>query len=201
MGSVGQRIRQIRTANGWTLKHLSAACGLSAGFLSQVERGLSSLSLVSLRAISEALGVSSIDLLMKEENLQPDESVSISPVTRAAEQLHIKIGEYPIRYLYLSGEFPNRIIEVMINEFPPSYQHPLAPHKGEEFGYVLEGMMVLKIGQEEYSLKPGDSYHFQASRPHGYQAGKDKGSRVLMVTTQSMLEVHNLRHILQSRTP
>jgi len=68
MDVVGERIRVFRRGKEWTLEKLSASCGLSVGFLSQVERGLSSLSIVSLRAISEALGVPLSELFLKEED-------------------------------------------------------------------------------------------------------------------------------------
>jgi len=191
MDAVGKHIRAVRRARGWTLKNLSANCGLSMGFLSQVERGLSSLSIVSLRAISEALEVPLSELFLKEEDPQLTESEATSPVIKAANQLHIQIGEYPITYKYLSGEFPNRIAEVLINEFPPNYRHPLAQHKGEEFGYVLEGRLILKIVEDEYSLEPGDSYHFLASKPHSYETSEKEGAKVLIATSQKLLESHN----------
>ena len=54
---VGQGVRVLRQCKGWTLEGLSSHRGLSIGFLSQVERGLSSLSIPSLHSISEALKV------------------------------------------------------------------------------------------------------------------------------------------------
>ena len=191
MDAVGEAIRAIRRRKGWTLENLSASCGLSAGFLSQIERGLSSLSIVSLQAISEAFEVPLSELFLTEEDHQLTENTAVSPVTKVANQLRIQIGDYPITYKYLSGEFPNRIAEVLINEFPPNYRHPLAPHKGEEFGYVLEGRLILKIVEDEYSLEPGDSYHFLASKPHSYETSEKQGAKVLIVTSQKLLESHN----------
>ncbi len=199
MDGVGERIRAIRRRKGWTLENLSANCKLSIGFLSQVERGLSSLSIVSLQAISRALEVSLSELFLKEQDHQLAENEAVSPVTKVSEQLRIQIAEYPITYQYLSGEFPNRIAEVLINEFPPNYRHPLATHKGEEFGYVLEGRLMLKIVEDEYSLEPGDSYHFLASKPHSYQTSEKKGARVLIVTTQRLLESHNQKRKLPNK--
>jgi len=54
---VGQGVRVLRQCKGWTLEELSSRCGLSISFLSQVERGLSSLSIPSLHSICEALKV------------------------------------------------------------------------------------------------------------------------------------------------
>ncbi|MFQ6117647.1 MAG: cupin domain-containing protein, partial [Candidatus Bipolaricaulia bacterium] len=82
------------------------------------------------------------------------------------------------------------VIEILINEFPPNYRHPLTPHEGEEFGYVLEGHLLLKIEEEEYPLEPGDSYHFLALKPHGYETSEKEGAKVLMATTQKFIEWH-----------
>ncbi len=199
MDAIGKRIRALRRRKEWTLQDLAANCGLSVGFLSQVERGISSLSIVSLQAISKSLDVFPSELFLKQEAPLLTENEEVSLVTKAGDQLHIQIGNYPITYQYLSGEFPNRIIEVLINEFPANYRHPLAPHKGEEFGYVLEGHLTLKIEEDEYSLEPGDSYHFLASKPHSYQTSEKQGAKVLIATTQKLLESHNQRRASQPR--
>jgi hypothetical protein len=39
-------------------------------------------------------------------------------------------------------------------------------HPGHEWGYVLEGELQIKIGFEEYTLKPGDSISFDSTLPH-----------------------------------
>jgi transcriptional regulator with XRE-family HTH domain len=179
---IGRRIRDIRQQKGVTLEELSARCGLSVGFLSQVERGISSLSIVSLYAICQALDTPIPEIFISTK--EP------STVTKEVDQPQIRIANSAISYRYLSGAFPERMNEALINEFPPSYRHPLAPHGGEEFGYVLEGHLLLRIGEDEYPLEPGDSYHFLASKPHGYETSDNKGARVLIVTTQKFIEWH-----------
>lgn len=62
---VGKKIRKIRKQKGLTLVKLAARCGLSPSFLSQVEREVSSLSIISFDAICEALDVS-IDKLLEK---------------------------------------------------------------------------------------------------------------------------------------
>lgn len=101
-------------------------------------------------------------------------------------------------YRYLSGDFPDRQIEALVNEFPPDYQYPLATHAGEEFGYVLEGHLVLHIEEGAYPLSAGDSYHFLATRPHGYETSSQEGARVLVASTQKFLEWHNEVHLGRS---
>lgn len=182
MEDIGKKIRTVRQQKGATLEELSARCGLSIGFLSQVERGISSLSIVSLYSICEALEISVPEILAYTK--------TPSTVTKEADQPRIRIANSAVSYRYLSGAFPNRVIEVLINELPPNYRHPLAPHGGEEFGYVLEGYLLLRIEEDEYPLGPGDSYHFLATKPHGYETSDEEGAKVLMATTQKFIEWH-----------
>lgn len=179
--SIGATIRILRLRKGLTLKELSSNCRLSVSFLSQMERGVSSPSIVSLLSISKGLGVPISTFLA-------DSHVSSSPVTRTCEHLSIRIAASAVSYLYLSGAFPERVIEVLINEFPKDHHHPLATHDGEEFGYVLEGRLILMIEEESYALGPGDSYHFRATRAHGYKTSDTEGARVLVATTQKFIE-------------
>lgn len=191
MEDIGKKIRALRRQKDMTLEKLSARCGLSVSFLSQVERGISSLSIVSLYAICDSLDIPISEILT--DNRMPSAIRSPSPtvtVTKEADRPQILIPNSPISYQYLSGAFPDRVIEVLIGEFPPNYRHPLAPHEGEEFGYVLEGHLTLRIGEDEYPLDPGDSYHFLAMKPHGYETSSQEGAKVLWAITQKLLEWH-----------
>ena len=185
MADVGNIIRLVRTHRGWTLRDLSERCNLSVSFLSQVERGLSSLSITSLDAICGALGVSLSELFSKYENTEDSHSVSAgsSEIIKVADRPCIQISSASIKYQFLSGEFPERLFEILIGEIPPNYHYPPVPHEGEEFGFVLEGRLKLKIGKEIYGLGVGDSYHFLATTPHGYETDEQGGARVLWVQT------------------
>lgn len=180
MEGIGNQIRELRKKRGWTLNELAERSELSVSFLSQVERGLSSLSIVSLYNICKALDTPVPEILT--DNRQP------STVTKEADQPQVRIANSAISYRYLSGAFPGRTIEILIGEFPPNYRHPLAPHKGEEFGYVLEGHLILKLGKDEYPLGPGDSYHFLATIPHGYETSSQEGAKILWALTQKFIE-------------
>lgn len=111
MEHTGKRIRETRLRRGWTLHELSARCGLSTTFLSQVERGRSSLSIVSLSAICGALDIPAASLVSTN---RPS-----SAVTRAAHQPTIEVPSSPVTYRWLSGFFRERQIEVLVGKLPP----------------------------------------------------------------------------------
>ncbi len=186
MPDVGRKIRELRRAKEWTLEELSSRSGLSAGFLSQVERGLSSLSIVSLERVCDALGVSLSGLL----GADPGSSETASEpckVVSASRQWIVRISESATSYRHLTARLPLCPFGVLINEFPAKYHHPLAQHRGEEFGYVLEGTLSLVAGKKTYHLDAGDCYFLCPMEPHTYSTGGEP-ARVLVISTEKFLE-------------
>ena len=186
MNTIGARIRAVRKAKGWTLDALASQCGLSIGFLSQVERDLTTLSIVSLSAICHALGVPIESMVSSSSPIgQPP-----SAVTRADQQLHIQIGGSPITYRYLTGQLPDvPIEELLIAEFPPGCNQQHSSHEGQELGYVLRGSLVLTVQGKQIPLQVGDSYRVAASQSHGYSTTASEGANVLMAVTQRFIEI------------
>ncbi len=186
MDDIGARIRALRKDRGWTLEALASRSGLSTGFLSQVERDLTSLSIVSLSAICRALDVPIESMF--SSNRPIDERPSL--VTPADQQLHIRIGGSPISYRYLSGQLPDAgIEELLIAEFPPRCDQDHSSHEGEELGYVLQGTLELNVAGERHRLSCGDSYRVPASQPHGYRTSNE-GANVLMAVTERFVSLH-----------
>ena len=186
MDDIGARLRAVRKEKGWTLEALASKSGLSIGFLSQVERDLTTLSIVSLSAICQALSVPIESLFSSSRPI----GEAPSAVTRADQQLHIQIGGSPITYRYLSGQLPDLPIEeLLIAEFPPHCDQQGSSHEGQEFGYVLRGSLVLNVQDEQYELMAGDSYRVAASQSHGYRTSAAEGADVLMAVTQRFIEI------------
>ena len=178
---IGRSIRTLRQKKEWTLEELSSRCGLSMSFLSQVERGLSSLSISSLGTICDALGVPLTHFFTPPVN---------GPlVTKANEpRMRIKIEDSQVAYDLLSGPIPNRELEVLISEYPPHYDPPLIRHMGEEFGYVLEGEVVLQVEDQVETLEQGDSFHILSTQPHTVRNPTDNSAKILWALTMKLME-------------
>ncbi|NIB40491.1 XRE family transcriptional regulator [Pseudomaricurvus alkylphenolicus] len=156
--AVGPAIRARRKDMGMTMQQLADKCELSSAFISLVERGKSSFSLVSLQSIAEALEV--------EIGYFIDVPEGEGLVHRANKPEYLDI-DHPVKYRLLSSQFPNQKMEQLITEVPPHYRFPYVKREGEGFIYVLEGRLAIKIGEEETVLDEGDSVHFD------YQMGVD----------------------------
>jgi len=184
--SIGSQIRELRKRRGWTLKMLAERSGLSVSFLSQVERGLSSLSISSLGAVAEALEVPLSNFFTIAHNP--------SVVIRSQDQGQFRIEGSQITYSTLSGPLKNKTLEPLLVEVPPHYNGtPPFAHKGEEFAYVLEGSITLTIHGRDYRLEPGDSIHFTSEIPHTYKNNGETPAKVIWVLTPRLIEGGELR--------
>ena len=157
--AMGQRIRDIRTAAGLTIRTLANRTGLSSSMLSMVERGNAKPSVGSLVAIASALDVQTGDLFS-------DQPGNRDPVSRRASQSVIDGGSGVRRRLVRSDR--TRGVEISTHEYGPGAETDRHEHQhgGYEYGVVLEGCLEVELGDESYSLAPGDSIGFASSTPH-----------------------------------
>jgi len=174
-------IWKLRQKHDWTLDQLSTRCGLSVGPLSQVERGLSSLSIASLKMICAALGVPLTRFFDLPDKPRPS-------VTKAGcPQGQLPLGDSEVIYWLLSGSLPRRTLEAFIAEYPPKYESPVVVHEGEEFAYNLSGKVELVFEEEKHVLETGDSFQIHSNRPHTARSLIDETARILWVQTMRLL--------------
>lgn len=88
---VGRRIKQLRQAQTLTVQDLAKRSGVSAGYVSEVERGLSAVSVDKLMKIADGLGVSMDTLIGENSAMVPGQTVVQIPaaLSEAADQLNL----------------------------------------------------------------------------------------------------------------
>lgn len=147
-----------------TLKELAEGAGLSISFISQVERGKSSVTLESLRKISEVLGVN--PSIFFPSNDEP-------------------MSEPLFHYQDLTQQVPNPDFHLILVTLPANQSdgQPFA-HSGHEFIYVIEGTLTLQIGTEMIKLQTGESWYFSASETHYWYNNTDQPIRFLVVSSR-----------------
>ncbi|AQS59085.1 DNA-binding protein [Desulforamulus ferrireducens] len=182
---IGKKIKELRNNKKMTLKNLSELTGLSTGFLSQLERGLTSIATDSLANVAEALEVD-LSYFIKPQRKR-------SHIVRSYEKELFRVENRFIQYL-LSSDVQDkammpRIIELLpINSEENINQYP---HEGEEFVYVLEGTLTLLINDHQYELFPGDSAHYSSRLAHNWANYTNKLTRLLVVSTPNLLKENN----------
>lgn len=172
---IGEKIKEIRIQKNLTQEELADRAELSKGFISQLERDLTSPSIATLMDILQCLGT----------NLEEFFSGTSS------EQVVFRKGDY---FEKVDQELKNKVQWIIPNSQknmmepillilePGGETYPDNPHEGEEFGYVVSGAIEVRIGNRSYKAKKGESFYFKANKQHYLLAAGTTGAQVLWVS-------------------
>ncbi|MCK1384397.1 XRE family transcriptional regulator [Bradyrhizobium sp. 21] len=165
--AVGRRIRDLRRIRQFSLETVASRTDLSIGFLSQIERGLSSPSLRVLATLADVLGVGIAALFGASPSA---DGASDHVVTRGLQRPELKLWRTGVSKQLLSPASADNKLNLFLVHLEPggSTGDELYTHDGEEAGLVLEGEMLLTVDSETWSLKTGDSFRFGSRRPHRF---------------------------------
>ncbi|MBB4704081.1 cupin domain-containing protein [Sphaerisporangium siamense] len=185
--AVGARMRRFRKERGMTLRGLSTRSGLSIGFLSQVERGISSIGLTALNGVAAALDRSVADFFDGDPPSGDEDKVTRLPfhftLTRRAEAATEYVSGQQT-YRMLSSRGPHLVLEPLLVRIAPGGRREDAyGHAGEEFAFVLEGELLYEVEGVEHRLFPGDSVHLRSTVPHSMYNDTDQVTTVVSVVT------------------
>jgi transcriptional regulator with XRE-family HTH domain len=172
--SIAFALRARRRKLGMTLRELAEQSGLSAPFISQAERGLTTPSLISLMHLARALRV--------ELGYFIDVPKGGRTVRRAADPDIIELGAN-VRHVLLSGDLDDQKMEAMIIQLDPGVISPTLRREGEGLFYMLDGNVRFEIEDESYVLGPGDSAHFDQRLRYKMVNEGTKLARILWVGT------------------
>lgn len=189
---VGERIRLAREARGMSVRELSRRVDVSAGHVSQVERGLASFSVRALYTIVSELGISMDSLF---EDTAPDGDASAFPdddavvvqsrdtsleeagiVLRQADRPTISLSSGP-RWERLTAKPESHAEFIDVIYAPAPGAEPPADfvrHDGREYGVIIRGQLNVQVGFGTAVLAPGDSISFDSSIPHRFWNSTDE---------------------------
>ncbi len=180
---VGARIRALRQAKGLSLDTVAGTAGLSIGFVSQIERGLSSPSLKALASLADALGLPIAGLFEARE--PSGEAGTI--VVHADERSVLQLWRSGIVKQLLTPDGTDAALNVFLIILAPGASTGDEPysHRGEEAGLVLEGAITLTVDARSWTLKTGDSFRFESARPHRFANAGEGEARVVWVNART----------------
>ena len=174
--NIGEKIKRLRVKNSLTQEELADRCELTKGFISQVERDLTSPSIATLVDILEGLGTNLKDFF--------NETVDEKLVFRKEDVFENENSElrYTLKWLIPNAQ-KNNMEPILFEVEPKGRSKEDFPHQGEEFGYVIQGSIYLHVGNEKLKVRKGESFYFKANSNHYIaNAGKTKAS-VIWVST------------------
>ena len=158
--SLGARLRARRKAIGKTMQQVADEASLTIGFISQIERGISTPSLASLYNVAKALDAS-VDMFVSQA---PRRSHSV--VTHAGQRPTFKVDGTSRYYEFLERGFADAKLNACLSHVPPGHASEMMSHEGEDFVYLVAGTMLYEVDGTAYELRAGDTLHFDSHKPH-----------------------------------
>lgn len=172
---VGKRIKDLREQKGISIEDLSNLTGFDVARLENIETGKEEPQLGTVMKLSKALDSAVGRLVSGAGN-------KLYSITRKNERKQIirsssatsKKNVYS--YMSLAPEVQGRHMEALIVQLEKSEEKDLSVHNGEEFIFVLEGVVSLTIGSEKFELEPGDSAYYLSTTSHFITGETDKAT-------------------------
>lgn len=179
--NIGLKIKELRNSKKVTLKQLSEQSGLSVGFLSQLERGLSTIAIDSLSSLADALNVD-INVFFDK-----NEKSNSRPLIRSFEKSLNIISDHMHEYILTNESAELDFLPREYVLFPyagdEDMHSGIYKHEGVEFVHVLEGILTVNIENDQYDLYPGDSITVHSDKYHNWHNRTNKITRILTINS------------------
>ncbi len=172
--SIGNKIKQLRIKNGLTQEELANRSELSKGFISQVERDLTSPSISTLVDILECLGTNLKDFFNDTEQ---------EKIVFREEDVFVKEdNDIKISWIIPNAQ-KNKMEPILVTLAKQASTDIDTPHEGEEFGYVLKGNIYIFLGTKKFKAKKGESFYYKPILQHYIKNAGNSCAEFLWVST------------------
>lgn len=172
---VGSRLKAIREESGLSQRELAQRAGVTNGLVSLIERNKTSPSITSLRKILEILGMTLAEFFDSGAPPEPGKFVfrhgeltEINP-----GRIYRSAGAEALKALSLKrwGKQGQTNLLLLYETYEPGADtgEEAYSHEGEEGGFVIEGEMLLTVGETTELLRAGDAYLFDSRLPHRFR--------------------------------
>ena len=181
MLEVASRVKELREILGLSPKEIASKINIELDTYLQYESGKSDMPVSVLYSLSTVLNVDPTVILTGEEARMQNYTV-----VRLGKG--VKIERYKgYSFTSLAFNYNNRDMEPMIVElFNNSEKPQTVTHPGQEFNYVLNGTVCVKVGENKFILNEGDSIYFDATIPHGQSAETAKAKFLTVINEYSV---------------
>jgi transcriptional regulator with XRE-family HTH domain len=160
--SLGRLVRSIRVSRGMSIEGLAKVAGVSAGGISQIERGVGNPAFTTLVKMAYGMRVPVGSFLRTDQQ-------EIGLVVRKDRRKRLVPSEGLI-YELLTPDLQRRL-EVLRVQIACGFDNSERPfvHEGEECVHLLDGELLIYIDGDEYHLEEGDSITYDPTVPHWYR--------------------------------
>lgn len=172
---IGAKIRKLRKTSGLTLEELASRSELTKGFLSQLERNLTSPSISTLEDVLEALGTNLSDFFQEER----DEKIVFGEDDFFIDEQ----DEYTISWIVPNAQ-KNKMEPILLNLKPKGESYEISNHDGQEFGYVLKGVIRIEFENKKSAIVHAhETFYIDGSLSHRIVNVNKGEAQLLWVST------------------
>ena len=181
-----KRIKELRQRKGISLRQLAHQTGLSAYYISQVERGKANPSMATMKRITDVLAIP-LKVLLTDTEDEDKEAPACSEKIKVVRADRRKALIYPgarRSAALLTADLQGKLQVLLTVEDPePEMPAEWYSHEGEEFVFVLEGQYEIIFDSASYRLEEGDSISYPSRFRHKTRNPGDRTSKILSVVT------------------
>jgi len=183
--NIGNRVKKLREAKKMSTKELAKKANITAGMVSQLERGSTQGSVETLRKIAKVLDTTLASLFENEEDLKQQNSYESFHIVRKSERRKISFPDPLYKCEMLTPDLQGDIEFVLVELEAGRVTNDILPHTkgGEECDFVLSGTIEIQIGGLDYTLNEGDSIRFNPEVPHKIENRSDKKASYISAIT------------------
>ncbi len=179
--SVGERVSQVRDKRGLSLEDVSQRTGIDVSMLSKIEEGAVAPPLGTIIKLAKALEMRMGYFISGEED-RPYTIVRHSDRKVVSRYDSKKAKYYGYEYESLAPHKKERHMEpFLVTLEAAETEEERSTHDGQEFIFVLQGQMEVRLGEELHILDPGDAIYYDSTVPHLVKAHGKKPTKILAV--------------------
>ena len=180
--NVGEKIKSLRESKNITREALSERSGLSIDQIIAIEENVNLPSLAPLIKIARVMGIRLGTFLDDNDELGPVVSRKTDKIDSISFSNDATESRKHMDYYSLSKAKSGRHMEpFLIDILASDAEFSLSSHEGEEFIYVLEGLVEINYGKDTYILEPGDSIYYDSIVAHHVHACPETDAKILAV--------------------
>lgn len=172
---IGKKIKMLRALNNLTQEELASRCDLTKGYISQLENDLTSPSIATLVDILNALG-SILNEFFSSDTIT-------EKIVFTKEDYFTKDNDYGSITWLVTNSQKNEMEPIMLSLYPGQSTPLDNPHEGEEFGYVLEGSILVCLDNQKFRCKKGESFYYECDKPHYLKNTSSGISKVIWISS------------------
>jgi len=180
---IGHKIIALREAHDVSQEELAQRIGCSIEEMALIEASPTVNGLAPLIKITSALGVRLGTLLDDDNGMGPAlmraADLESTDARNSRASLETGTTDAPLEFFSLAQGKVSRHMDPFIIDITPQTKEDISSHEGEEFIYVLSGVVEIVYGKDTFILEPGDSIYYDSIVPHQVRNGHEGLSRIL----------------------